>query len=64
MTDIQGPDNGPGKKTELVIIEPATATILAFCINACPVGVSKLILKNTHRKSNFGEAQLCRIAPP
>jgi len=22
MTDIEGPDNGPGKKTELVILEP------------------------------------------
>jgi hypothetical protein len=28
MTDIEGPDNGLGEKTELVILEPATATII------------------------------------
>jgi hypothetical protein len=57
MTDIQGPDNGPGKKKELVILEPATARYWAFCINACPVGVFKLNSENTHRKSKARRAQ-------
>ena len=67
MTDIQGPDNGPGKKTELVILEPATATILGLlykCVPGGPVGVSKLILKtHTGNQSYWRKQNLQHIFP-
>jgi hypothetical protein len=53
MTDIEGPDNGPGKKRNSSSLSRQRRRYWAFCINACPVGVSKIILKNTHRKSKL-----------
>ena len=53
MTEIQGPDNAPGKKTELVILEPATATILGLLHKCVPGGRIQINSEDTHRKSKL-----------
>ena len=58
MTDIQGPDNGPGKKTELVILEPATATTLSLLYKWVPGERSE---KHTQEIKVIGVSEICNI---
>jgi len=51
----RGTHNGPGKKTELVILEPATTTILGLLYKWAPGGRIQTDSENTHRKSKLSE---------
>jgi hypothetical protein len=64
MTDIEGPDNGLGEKTELVILEPATATILGLLYKCVPGGRIQIISeKHTGKKSYRRKQNLQHIFP-
>jgi hypothetical protein len=62
MTEIQGPDNAPGKKTELVILEPATATILGLLHKCVPGGRIQINSeKHTQEIKVIGVSKICNI---
>jgi hypothetical protein len=62
MTDIEGPDNGLGEKTELVILEPATATILGLLYKCVPGGRIQIISeKHTQERKVIGVSKICSI---
>ena len=62
MTEIQGPDNVPGKKTELVILEPATATILGLLHKCVPGGRIQINSeKHTQEIKVIGVSKICNI---
>ena len=62
MTDIEGPDNGLGEKTELVILEPATATILGLLYKCVPGGRIQINSeKHTQERKVIGVSKICSI---
>jgi hypothetical protein len=55
MTDIEGLTTGQERRRNSSSLSRRRRRYWAFCIDGRPVVVSKLILKNTHRKSKLSE---------